>query len=239
MVMNRLPTVVSALAVLFVTTPLVAQRAAPRVTTSGVVTDQSSNHAVVGALVEFPALRRSAITDVNGRFTLRDMKPGRHKMVVSQLGYRTFVKEQQIIDDDVLMIFLDPDPVLVRGLEVQIDRLAERRKMVAVSVQSFVRNELLSFAANSAADFVRTRLMIRPCANGRGSCLLSRGSLVQPVVYIDERRAFGLEELEMYPTFDIYMVESYDHGRMVRVYTNWYVSKMARSNSPLQNIIIW
>ena len=239
MVMIRLPTVVSALAVLVATSPLVAQRPTARVNLSGVVVDLNSNHPVVGALVEFPALRRNAITDVNGKFTLREMRAGRHKMVVSQLGYRTLVKEQQVVDDDVLMINLDPDPVLVRGLEVQIDRLAERRKMVAVSVQSFVRNELLSFAANSAADFIKTRLMIRPCANGRGSCLLSRGSLVQPVVYIDERRAFGLEELEMYPTFDIYMVESYDHGRMVRVYTNWYVQKMARSNSPLQNIIIW
>jgi hypothetical protein len=62
---------------------------------------------------------------------------------------------------------------------------------------------------------------------------------VQPVVYIDERRAFGLEELEAYPTFDIYMVEAYDSGRMVRVYTNWFVQKLARGNMPLQNVIIW
>jgi hypothetical protein len=239
MAMTRLPTVMSALAVLVLTSPGVAQRPSVRVTTSGVVTDLSSGHPVVGALVEFPALRRNAITDQNGNFTVRDVKTGRQKMVITQLGYRTLVKDQQITEGEFLMINLDPDPVLVRGLEVQVDRLASRRKTVPFSVSTFARNELLTFAASTAAEFVRNRLMIRPCANGRGSCLLSRGSLVQPQVYIDERRAFGLEELEMYPMFDIYMVEAYDHGRMVRVYTNWYVQKLARSNTPLQNIIIW
>src|SRR5262245_9620780 len=217
MAMNRLPTVMSALAVLAVASPVVAQRQAPRATIKGTVTDQNTNHGVVGALIEFPALRRQAITDSEGKFTFREMRPGRHKMVISQLGYRTLVKEQQVTDGDYLLINLDPDPVLVRGLEVQVDRLASRRKSLPVSVHAFARNELLAFAANNAADFVRSRLIIRPCANGRGSCILHRGSLVQPAVYIDERRAFGLEELEMYPMFDIYMVESYEQGRMVRV----------------------
>ncbi len=229
----------SALVVLTVATPLAAQRAPARVATRGVVTDLTSNHPVVGALIEFPALRRQTISDVNGNFTFRDLKPGRQKMVISQLGYKTLVKDQVIAEGEFLMINLDPDPVLVRGLEVQVDRLASRRRSVGVGVRFFDRDDVLTFAASNAADFVRSRLLVRPCANGRGSCLLHRGSLIQPVVYIDERRAFGMEELEMYPTFDIYMVEAYDGGRMVRVYTNWFVQKLARTNTQLQNVIIW
>ena len=229
----------SALVALAVVTPLAAQRAPARLVVSGTVRDLTSDHAVVGALIEFPALRRQAITDLNGNFTLRDMKPGRQKMVITQLGYKTLVKQQQLADGEFLMINLEPDPVMVRGLEIQVDRLAERRRSIGVAVHSFIRDDLLSFAAGSAADFLKARLLVRPCANGRGSCILRRGSLVQPVVYIDERRAFGLEELEAYPTFDIYMVEAYDSGRMVRVYTNWFVQKLARGNMPLQNVIIW
>ena len=66
-----------------------------------------------------------------------------------------------------------------------------------------------------------------------------RGEYVQPIVYIDERRAFGLDELASYPMNDIYLVESYDGGRMVRVYTTWFMQRLARGNLGLQNIIIW
>ncbi|HSL68785.1 MAG TPA: carboxypeptidase-like regulatory domain-containing protein [Longimicrobiales bacterium] len=237
--MNRFSAGLGAFAVLLAAAPALAQRQPARVTATGVVIDASSSSPVVGALVEFPSLRRQSITDIKGRFTIPQVRTGRRKMVVTQLGYRTMMREVQVADGEFLMVNLEPDPVLLDGLNIQVDRLSTRRKSVGVSVLAFDRQNLLASASFDAGQFVRTRMAMVTCPNGHDSCVHRRGSLVEPIVYIDERRAFGVAELEMYPTYDIYLIESYDAGRMIRVYTNWFVQNMARSKMPLQHIIMW
>jgi hypothetical protein len=218
--------------------PVHAQRSGNRITSTGIITDLSTGTPVIGAVVEFPALRRQVLTDATGRFIMTGIRPGRHNMVVSHLGYKTLVREQTIAEGEMLYITLEADPVMVRGIEVQVDRLDSRRRAVGVSVDAFLRNELLNTAAFSTAEFVRTRLLMRPCANGRGNCIQRRGQLVPPILYIDERRAFGLEELDAYPTYDIYLVESYEGGRMIRVYTTWFMQSLARNKVSLPQLII-
>jgi hypothetical protein len=218
--------------------PAQAQRPNDRIVAAGVITDLNSGSPVSGALIEFPALRRQTLTDQTGRFAIAGMEPGRHNMVVSHLGFKTLVREIPVVDGELLYITLEPDPVMLKGIEVQVDRLSSRRRGVGVSVDAFERRELLNAAAFSAAEFVRTRMMLRPCASGRGSCILRRGQLVPPMLYIDERRAFGLEELDAYPTYDIYLVEAYEGGRMIRIYTTWFMQNLARNKAFLQQLII-
>lgn len=234
----RRTTILTAAAIAVMSGPLQAQRTAgSSVAATGVITDYSTGSTISGALIEFPALRRQATTDINGRFTIYGIRPGRHKMVVNQLGFKTLVREVEIRDGELLYIPLDPDPVMLKGIDVQVDRLELRRRGLGSSVSTFGRQLLLNSAAFSAEDFLRSRLTMIPC--GRNACIRRRGQLVQPVVYIDERRAFGLDELEAYPPHDIYMVESYDGGRMIRVYTTWFMQNLARTNMPLQNIVKW
>ena len=209
-----------------------------RVTATGVVTDLNTGTPVNGALVEFPALRRQTLTDKQGRFVIPNVRSGRHNLAVSHLGFKMLVREVTV-DGELMVVYLEPDPVTLKGISVQVDRLATRRQAVGVSVEAFQRSELLNNASTSASEFVRTRMMLRPCPNGRGACVDRRGQTVPPVVYIDERRAFGLEELEAYPTYDIYLVEAYEGGRMIRVYTTWFMQNLARNKVSLQSVIIW
>jgi hypothetical protein len=237
--MIRAPLALALTALTGLSTPLAGQRQSnARFTTVGVVTDLNSGTAVAGALVEFPALRRQALTDANGRFSVSGMRAGRQNMVVSHLGYKTMVREVTIAESELLVVNLEPDPVTLRGVEVQVDRLAMRRKSVAVSVNAFEHSELLRSAVFSVAEFIRSRMAMQPCPSGRGICVRRRGQIIAPVVYIDERRAFGLDELEAYPTYDIYLVETYDGGRMIRVYTTWFMQNLARNKATLQHVII-
>jgi hypothetical protein len=230
----------SLLALLVLAAPLAGQRQGlNRFTATGVITDFSSGAPLGGALVEFPALRRKATSDADGRFSVGSLPPGKHKMVVSQLGFRTLVREQVISDGSFLYIPLEPDPLMIKSVEVQVDRLALRRRSVDVSVIAFERRMLLGSAALNAAEFIRTHLNGTVCPNRRGLCVQRRGQAIQPIVYIDERRAFGLEELFAYPPHDVYLIEAYDSGRMIRIYTNFFVQKLARNNTPLQQIVIW
>jgi hypothetical protein len=230
------------LALLAVVTPAQGQRTpVTRVPAAGQITDLSTGAALNGALIEFPALRRQATTGPNGRFSVTSLPTGRHKMVVSQLGFRTVVREVEITQGGFLTVPLEPDPMMLRSIEVQVDRLALRRRSVEVSVLAFERKQLLGSASSSTAEFIMTQLGGSTCAtnSGRTLCLHRRGQMIHPVIYIDERRAFGLEELQSYPAHDIYLIESYDSGRMIRVYTTWFMQNLARSNSALQQIVIW
>ena len=231
-----------ALAIAILAGPLAAQRTGPgplRVSATGVVVDYSTGTPLNGAVIEFPALRRQSTTDASGRFAIQEIRPGRHKMVVNQLGFRTHVREVDLVEDgNLLLVPLEPDPVMLKGIEIQVDRLALRRRGLGRSVETFQRNALISSANASAEEFVRQSLSMIPCGS-RNACIRRRGQLVQPMIYIDERRAFGLAELEAYPVHDIYLVESYDGGRMIRLYTNWFMARLARTNLPLQNIVEW
>ena len=222
----------------FAAAPLQAQRTAERITATGVVTDASSGHAVNGALIEFPALRRQATSDTKGRFVLTGFLPGKHKMVVNQLGYKTLVREVQVEDNELIFVALEPDPVMLKGIEVQSDRLESRRRAVATSVMSFSRNALLNHPSLTVSEFLRARLIMIPCGQYRALCIRSRGQVHQPLVYIDERRAFGMDELNAIPMGDIYMIESYQDGRMIRVYTTWFMDKLARGKIGLSEIIM-
>lgn len=228
----------SVVALALAVAPLQAQRSAARVTVSGIVTDASSGHAVNGALIEFPELRRQATTDAKGRFAAPGLRAGKHKLVVNQLGFKTLVREVDVQDGELIFIALEPDPVMLKGIEVQSDRLESRRRGVATSVMSFSRTALLNHPALNASEFIRSRLNMFACGNYRQFCVRSRGQVHQPLVYIDERRAFGLDELNAIPVHDIYMIESYQDGRMIRVYTTWFMDKLARGKIGLSEIIL-
>lgn len=232
----------SVLAILVIATPVAGQRTpVARIPAAGQITDFATGAALTGALVEFPALRRQTTTGPNGRFTLSSLPAGRHKMVVSQLGFRTLVRQVEITEGGFLSVPLEPDPMMVKSIEVQVDRLTLRRRSVDVAVVAFERNALLGTASASAAEFIKTQLSGASCpsSSGRTLCILRRGQFVHPTIYIDERRAFGLDELLGYPTHDIYLIEAYDGGRMIRVYTTWFMQNLARSNFVLQHIVIW
>jgi hypothetical protein len=239
--MSRHRIAMGMIGLLAVVAPIQAQRQSnSRINTSGHITDLTTGNPVSGALVEFPGLGKQALTDRNGRFALTGIRPGKHKIVVTQLGFKTVMREVTIAQNEPLGIIpMDPDPVMLKGIEVQVDRLETRRRAIGVSAQAFGRDELLATTSWNAAEFARTRLMLIPCPSGRGLCLHHRGQTIPPVIYIDERRAFGIEELEAYPVFDLYLVESFDNGRMIRVYTNWFMQSLARNGMRLQQIIIW
>ncbi|MEX2281614.1 MAG: carboxypeptidase-like regulatory domain-containing protein [Gemmatimonadota bacterium] len=238
--MSRTSIALSILGLMAVVAPLQAQRAGGQgVSISGHVTDLSTGNPIENALVEFPALQRQTLTDQSGRFALANVRLGKHKVVITQLGYKTLVREVIIADNEPLIMPLEPDPVMIKGLDIQVDRLETRRRAVGVSAQAFSRKELVGTSHVSAADFVRRRTPMVPCPSGRGTCLRHRGQIIAPIVYIDERRAFGLEELEAYPMYDVYLVESYENGRHIRIYTTWFMQNLARNSVRLQQVILW
>lgn len=77
---------------------------------NGIVTDVDSGEPVFSANIYFPSLEKGAITDVDGKFSIRNLPQGNYKMVVSSIGYTTYTKEISLPSEDI-QITLDPSAI--------------------------------------------------------------------------------------------------------------------------------
>lgn len=237
----------AALALALAAVPAAAQSS---VTLAGTVVDAQSGEAVAGVLVEALPGERRAVTDAEGRFTLR-LRAGRYTVRVSQLGYAA---QEQAVSVQAeppapLAFALQPEPVVLQRLNVVLDRFAARRSMVAMSTRVLDRRRLALSGAHSMVDVVAgAAVPVVPCRSGGAlslraghgtgvHCVQSRGQVIAPAVFIDDRAAFGgMDELTMYRPGEMHHVEIYGMGRMIRVYTLEYVEAVARGRRPLESV---
>jgi hypothetical protein len=221
-------------AVLLLLPPTVAaQQTQPqrKLSMSGSILDAGSGAPVHGAVVEFVPSKRYVLTDTAGRFVLGSLKPGPYRVVTSRIGYEDHDTTLVLEAATSIELRMQPNPIALRGITVLQDRFKARRNAAASSVRSFDRLQLLNSGARDAADFVLRRGMFMPiaCASSFSQwCAIVRGQRTEISVYIDERPAFGLEELSTYMPHELFLVEVYSGGRHVRAYTNWWVEGMAR-----------
>lgn len=196
---------------------------------------------VPAALVGIALSNQAVMADSAGRFALPVRRPARYRIAVEQLGYTP--TEVLVEAEDLgtpLVIVIERDPILLRGLEVTVDRLERRRRFYPGIVRVVGQEDLALTAALTAYDVLRRNVPnLRPCVNQIWrDCVMRRGTVQPLVVCIDERPAWGgRDELETYTAEELYLVEVYDMGRAVRLYTRWYVDtqmKRPRALVPIE-----
>lgn len=197
---------------------------------NGTVIDVQTEAPVPNAMVAFAGSDQMTMTDSLGHFTLQSPPAWEHRLSVMVLGYLPV--EMMVPAEDLerqLVIAIRPDPILLEGLEVLVDRFKRRRRFFAGSVQTLDQTDLYNAGASTAMDAIRRRLVsLSPCAGGslHDLCVIRRGRRERAVICIDEVPAYGgAADLDAYLPEDLYLVEIYDRGREVRVYTNWFVEK--------------
>ena len=210
-----------------------AQRFAERFDFVGTVVDAENGEVLVGAWVSLVGSDWGSITDDRGRFRIPDLAPGRLGLAVEQLGYEELTWEGEIAQaDGLLELRLTPQPLVLEGLQIVSDRFRSRRAAVATSVFAYDKGDLSTTSQQTALDFIRFRsgTSFVSCAGRRGdTCILVRGRLVEPVVYIDEAPVLGgLEYLDTFGPHELYMIEIYAGGRHIRVYTPRFMERSAK-----------
>lgn len=195
----------------------------------GTVVDLDSKAPVPNAMVQFAGSDRLTMTDSLGHFTLQSPPAWEYRLAVMVLGYQP--TEFVIPEEDMkrpLVIAIRPDPILLEGLEILVDRFTRRRRSFPGSVQMIDQAVLSRSTGGTAYDALRSRLTsLHACPDGGWDvCVIRRGRRQRATVCIDEVPAFrSLADLDAYLPEDLYLVEIYDRGREVRIYTNWFVEK--------------
>ena len=96
---------------------------------SGVVRDQKTSEPLPGVNVVVDGTSLGASTDIDGRYTILNVPPGRHKLLASFIGYRRF----EISNVSVAVDFTTPLDILLTEGSVELDAVvvqAERSPLI-------------------------------------------------------------------------------------------------------------
>lgn len=211
---------------------------------TGRVVDASTRQPVHGAFVGLQFEDWGVLTDAQGRFQLEVAQMPSYMLAIENLGYE---KGEITVLDSVrgeVVVALDADPVQLGEIRIMVDRFNSRRKATAMSVRAFERDDLLASPSMNMLDYLRGRTgrPLRECpfrsAFGR-VCVMRRGRHQPVQVYLDEMPVFGgLDELRTYRPHELFMVEVYDSGRHIRLYSTQFMDRLARNGLRLNPIPI-
>jgi len=237
-----------ALAALAAAAPASAQRA----TLKGQVVDAESGQPIAAAVVEVMPRHEKAMTDAQGRFTLRTTR-GEHVIVADAMGFGNVMTPVELADDEVeVQVALEKDPVMLQGIVATANRLESRRRAYPYPVHALDATQIATSGAPDMAILVRERLGVTftecsryapgfalatsrrldPFAGASGymGCVYSRGIAAHSSVYVDEVRMPDTGILSLYGPQDVAAVEVYHNGEQIRVYTRWFMERAARTN---------
>ena len=199
----------------------------------GVVVDASTEMPLTGAYVSAEGSDWGSLTTDDGWFVLCEIEAGTHLVTVERLGYAPLESQVEAAAPwDRVALRMQPDPILLEGLEIITDRFERRRRAVETSVSTFDQEDLARSSYWSAAVFVDlyAGVFTTPC--GGSTCVYYRGYArgpLEPDVYLDDVRMIGgWYQLEAIPTNQLYMIEVYAGGTHIRAYTHHFMEYAAK-----------
>ena len=215
--------------------PLAAQDEEPENAAAiiGHVVDAQTETPLAGVWVSVEGSDWGSFTNNEGRFLLPEVEAAGHAIRVEQLGYRTvYFRVDATQSGTPVLIRMEPDPILLEGLEIVTDRFQRRRRSVAISVRAFDQEDLANSFHWSLASFLASRAAsVFPCRNPRlfsDACVWARGREMSAAIYVDEAPIMGgWMYFESISPHELYMVEVYGRGRQIRAYTHAFMKRAA------------
>ncbi len=211
---------------------------------TGRVVDAKTLQPIHGAFVGLQFEGSGVLTDRQGHFRISvDVMPS-YVLEIENLGYE---KSEFLVVDSIrgdVVIRLEANPVQLAEIRIMVDRFGARRNATARSVRAFDRGDLLGSPSMNMLDYLRGRTgrPLRECpylsAFGR-VCVMSRGRLHPVQIFLDEMPVFGgVDELRSFRPHELFMVEVYDSGRHLRLYSTQFMERLATSGLRLNPVPI-
>ena len=204
----------------------------------GRVVDEQTRAPLEGAFVATAGSLTGYMTDSLGLWAL-EVEPNRagYPITVEQLGYSVLeLTLGPTAGQEFTTVKMRPNPIAVEGLRVLVDRFQSRRRFYYGSVRVVDQTRLLRFAG-TAYDVVRREVPFASACLGAPDelCAIRRGRRMKVEVCIDEVPTFGVTSaLDAYDSSELYLVEVYNRGQQIRVYTRWFVEHALRQGRRLQ-----
>lgn len=201
-------------------------------TLQGQVVNAKTGAPLVGAFIHVEGNELGVLTGAKGTFTLKNVGSGTTNLVVEELGYVTLQQSLEVKDPrKPVVLRVDPDPTLLDGVNVVLDRLEQRRNATATSSWAFDRADLVSIPNVDALSFLEARAPVQLFSCYMGSeCAIVHGQVVPVSVYVDEMPFIGgIDYLRVHQPYELERIEVYAGGRQIRVYTQAFLARAGKA----------
>lgn len=209
----------------------------------GKVVDGTTGRPLLGAFVHLEGEDWGVVSDPDGLFRLPGVSAsGTLSIGVEQLGYVDLLETLAFPEEgEMAILALTPDPILLEGLQVVLDRFERRRRAHAFSTQVLDREDLVTTPHVDLVDLIQSRSFLNPahCPPGyvESLCAVVRGRVRPVSVYVDEMPMLGgLDFLSMVQPQELHLVEVYYSQGHVRVYTEGFMERTGRRPMALMPI---
>lgn len=182
---------------------------------NGAVVDSKSGEGLPWALLRLGD-RRLQSADDRGSFRIQGAPPGSYLLYVERLGYESVYVQISLTGGmEPIVVELEPDAIMLQGIETMVRRLEHRRDGYGFGpVRAFDEGRLRRSGPADVESFLRSQGSVRA---------------VEPRVVIDEIEVpCGLLVLTTYTLEDIHLIEIYNRGAQIRVYTQAYMRRTGR-----------
>ena len=195
----------------------------------GHVVDAVSQEPLNGVYITAPLSDLSVLTDSLGAFSISFIRDWGYELIVGAMGYQPVrITLGPEAEQGSTTIQLHPDPEALAGLAVLYDRLEQRRRRRGNRVRLIEHDELALSTESSAYALVRRIAIANPCEDQRDLCRRLGRSRVRICIDDVSPRA-GARELEAYEPSDLWLIEVYNNGSRVRLYSRWFIDQIART----------
>jgi hypothetical protein len=203
-------------------------RGQERIVIRGHVVDAASQEPLQGVHVTASRSEVSVLTDSLGDFSVSFIRDWGYELIAGAMGYQpvriTLGPEAEQVSTTIQ---LHPDSEALAGLAVLHDRLEQRRRRRGSRIRLIEHDELALSTESSAYALVRRIATAQPCGNQRDLCRLGRSRV--RICIDDLSPSAGAWELEAYEPSDLWLIEVYNNGGRVRVYSRWFIDQIART----------
>jgi len=113
-------------------------------TIKGIVQQTNSREAIPFASVVIKEKTIGTTTDNNGFFSITKIPSGKFTVLVSAVGYETFIQEVQLVEGQILQLkpLLKNKTTLIKDYEYTADKIQEKKENTGVSVIKITPEEM-------------------------------------------------------------------------------------------------
>lgn len=206
-------------------------------TLRGLVVDAETRRPLQGVLVTAPLAGRTVLTDSLGAFSLTLIEDRGYELLAEVMGYHTLRFTLGTDAGQTLAtVLLPPNPTMLAGLDTLERRLDHRRRQRGGRYRLIGHESLWLSDEASAFTLVRRSVpMARVCRRQPENLCVPSGTRERMIrICVDDvRPPAGASVLESYEPSDLWLVEIRGNGRSVRVYSRWFVDRVARAEQGL------
>lgn len=174
---------------LLITSQLFPQQQKPG-TLTGMVFDSETKQPIFGVNVIIENTFLGAATNPNGKFIIKNIKPGKYTLKLSAIGYEIRKAEVEILPDQETQIIIELKPTAYTTEPIVITATRREQTLSEIPVSTYViESELISNRNNLQIDdilrYVPGVNMIQYQVNIRGSSGYSRGTGTRVLLLFD------------------------------------------------------